>query len=359
MDINKIIKKLKEYDGRQLKIMEVCGTHTSSIFKHGIRNLISKKIELISGPGCPVCVTASSYIDRCIELSKDDNTILYSFGDMLKVPGGESSLSNEVGNGAKVKLVYSPFQLIDEAKKRKGLVHIMAAVGFETTAASYALLVDEIVKNNIENIKLLTALKTVPPALEWICENKKNIDAFIAPGHVSVIIGEEPFCTLSQKYKKPFVISGFEAEEILIAIYEIVMELEKRDGLNDKNLYEKKSSIFVKNVYTSAVKKGGNLKAQALIKKYFISDETYWRGLGKMKNSGLFLREKYFNLDSESKRANYDSPLKKGCRCGDVITGTISPEKCELFSKVCNPNNAIGPCMVSSEGACGIYYQNI
>ena len=199
MEISQVIDYLKEYNGPEIKLMEVCGTHTASIFKSGIRSLISPEIKLISGPGCPVCVTPTSYIDKCIDYAMMENHVLVTFGDMIKVPGEKASLSSVKGEGAKVEIMYSPFEVIEKATANPHITYVIAAVGFETTAPIYALVIGEAIEKGIKNIKLVTSLKTVIPALEWICKNEEGIDGFICPGHVSVIIGSEAYSELAIK----------------------------------------------------------------------------------------------------------------------------------------------------------------
>lgn len=345
MEAEKVIQYLKEYDGPELKIMEVCGTHTSSIFKNGIRSLISPKIRLISGPGCPVCVTPTAFIDRCIEYAKKDGHVLYSFGDMLKVPGSDGSLSVAKGDGAGVELMFSPLDAVAAAEKNPEKTVVIAAVGFETTVPTYAVALEAARRRGVRNLKLVTALKTTFPAIEWICENEKGIDAFLCPGHVSVITGSDAFISFAEKYRRPFVVAGFEGEHILAAIYHIVRQLEEGRG-------------EAKNLYPNAVRSGGNEKAKALIEKYFEPGEAVWRGLGMIPGSGLYLRKEYGEYDGGSFGLNDDAVLPKACRCADVITGRINPCDCPMFGKVCTPTDPYGPCMVSAEGACGIWFRN-
>lgn len=337
--------ELKKYDGKAIKIMEVCGTHTSSIFKNGIRSLLSSKIQLISGPGCPVCVTSSAYIDKLIELSLQDKYCVLTFGDMMKVKGSKLSLTSVKAIGGKVRILYSPLSAIQIAMQDKDTEYVFAAVGFETTTPIYALMLDEIINNHISNLKLLTSVKTIIPALTFICENEKNIDAFLCPGHVSVITGSRVYQKLADKYNKPFVIGGFEAEHILAAVYEIVNELES-------------NRPKVKNLYISAVTEDGNQKAVALVHKYFETTDDVWRGIGLIENSALRLRQEYQKYDAGSSFEDSGDSMPLGCRCTDVILGRISPVDCPLFKTVCSPMDAVGPCMVSSEGACGIWYKN-
>lgn len=346
MEITHVIDYLKNYDGRQLKLMEVCGTHTAAIFKNGIRDLISPKIKLISGPGCPVCVTPTAFIDKCVSYAKASGHELLTFGDMMKVPGTAGSLSENKAGDAHISIMYSPLEAIEKAKANPDLTYVVAAVGFETTAPTYALLVKEAARQGIENIRLVTALKTAVPALHWICENQNDIDGFICPGHVSVITGVHVYDELAAKYGKPFVVSGFEAEHILAAIYRIVKQIEAGEGR-------------VENMYPNAVRENGNPKALQAIEEVFEPGPAVWRGLGPIENSGLYLREEYAQFDGGSRGLDEDMQLPEGCRCGDVITGRINPDQCPMFAGgSCTPMEPFGPCMVSSEGSCGIWYRN-
>jgi hydrogenase expression/formation protein HypD len=348
MNIEQIIRELKEYDGPAVKIMEVCGTHTASIFKSGVRSLISPKIRLISGPGCPVCVTPAAYIDRCIEYAMKENHVLVTFGDKMKVPGLNRSLSQAKGDGAKVELMYSPMEVVEKAKRNPGTTYVIAGVGFETTVPAYALTMEEASRQGVRNIRLLTALKTVMPALKWICENEGGIDGFLCPGHVSVIIGSSAYAELAEQYNKPFVVAGFEPEHILAGIYDIVKQLESG-----------RKGEAVHNLYKNAVKAEGNKKAQEIISRYFEPGGAMWRGLGMIPDSGLYLKPEYAAFDGGSKGLDKDIELPASCRCGDVIIGRINPNECPMFGKSCDPMNPYGPCMVSAEGACGIWYRNI
>lgn len=346
MKIKEVIDYLKSYDGRPLKLMEVCGTHTAAIFRNGIRELISPKIRLISGPGCPVCVTPTAYIDRCVEYAKSPGCRLLTFGDMMKVPGTGGSLSENKAS-ADIEVMYSPFEAIEKAKADPDTTYVVAAVGFETTAPTYALMIREAANRGIKNIKLVTALKTAIPALRWICENQNDIDGFICPGHVSVITGCHIYDDLAEEYEKPFVIAGFEAEHILAAIYRIVKQIESGESM-------------VENMYPNAVRDDGNAKAVEVINEVFVSGPAVWRGLGTIENSGLYIADEYSMYDGGSRGLDADMKLPEGCRCGAVITGKINPEQCPMFSSgMCTPMKPFGPCMVSSEGSCGIWYRNM
>lgn len=347
MKTEQLIQYLQAYDGREIKIMEICGTHTASIFKSGIRSLLSPKIKLISGPGCPVCVTPAAFIDRCIEYAEKDNHVLLTFGDMMKVPGTRGSLSQAKGEGAKVELMYAPMEAVDKAEQNPQTTYAIAAVGFETTVPAYALTLADAEARGVKNIRLVTALKMVMPALEWICGHEDGIDGFLCPGHVSVIIGSEVYEKLAKEYRRPFAVAGFEPEHILVGIYDIVRRLEGSEDLS------------VHNLYPNAVRTQGNQKAKDIIKKYFQPGPAVWRGLGKIEDSGLYLREAYRNYDGGSLGLDKDMELPPSCRCGEVIVGRISPGECPMFGKGCTPLHPYGPCMVSAEGACGIWFRNI
>lgn len=337
--------ELKNYNGRAIKIMEVCGTHTSSIFKNGIRSLLSPKLQLISGPGCPVCVTSPAYIDRLVEYSRQEKHCVLTFGDMMKVKGSRLSLTEAKAEGGRVKILYSPLSAIQEAQDNPDMQFIFAAVGFETTAPVYTLLLEEVLQRQITNLKLMTSLKTILPALTYICENEKGIDAFLCPGHVSVIIGSRAYEDLCARYHKPFVIAGFEGEHILAAVYEILTQL-------------REDKPRVRNLYTNAVSEEGNIKALALINRYFEAADDDWRGIGRIEASGLKLREEYRSYEAYTDPGAVEVKNPEGCRCTEVILGRINPNACPLFKKSCTPLHAVGPCMVSSEGACGIWYRN-
>lgn len=347
MDIKQIIDYLQSYDGRPVKLMEVCGTHTAAIFKSGIRSLISDKIRLISGPGCPVCVTPTAYIDKCIEYASKENHVLLTFGDMMKVPGSRGSLSEAKGNGnVNINIMYSPFEALEKAAENPHITYVVAAVGFETTAPAYAMMVKAAKEKCISNIKLVTALKTAIPALEWICENQEDVDGFICPGHVSVITGSNVYIPLAEKYRKPFVVAGFEAEHILAAIYRIMKQLESGENAAE-------------NLYRNAVKEDGNRKAVDVINDVFEEGPAMWRGLGVIEDSGLYLNDEFSGYDGGSRALYEDMELPAECLCGDVIVGRINPDQCPMFGRKCSPMDPFGPCMVSSEGSCGIWYRNV
>ena len=342
MNINDVIKALKEYNGEEITLMEVCGTHTASISENAIPSLISDKIHLISGQGCPVCVTVSDYVDKLIELALNGNVIV-TFGDMIRVPGSKKALKDIKFEGADIRMVYSPTETIELAKAEPNKNFVFAAVGFETTTPIYALLLDEIIKQKIQNIQLLTALKTMPNVIATLCENDNKIDGFIAPGHVAVITGSNAFVPLAEKYSLPFAVSGFEAEEILASIYALI---------------KLRRQCKVINLYKSAVTSERNEKAFEIVHKYFEEYDAPWRGLGIIKGSGMALKKEYAKYDAGSRELTNDYSYQKGCLCGEIISGNKKPTDCPLYNKICTPENPKGACMVSNEGTCHNYIAN-
>ncbi len=337
-DIEEIKDYLKNYDGEPQTIMEVCGTHTASISENGIADLLSDKIKLISGPGCPVCVTAAAYVDRLVELSFKERTTVASFGDMLRVRGLELSLSEAAAHGASVKTVYSPFEIIDMAKKSPETDFIFAAVGFETTTPAYALMIERLINEGVSNVRLLTALKTMPQAIRAVYTDK--ITGFVAPGHVAVITGHRMFEELAGELNVPFVTAGFSGEELLAAIYALV----------------RLSGDSAMNLYPSAVTYDGNETAKAIVDKYFAPCDAAWRGLGIIRDSGLCLRHEFAEFDAGSAGLTEDNMFSESCSCGDIICGRKPPTECAMFGKSCTPDTPRGACMVSMEGACFHYY---
>lgn len=323
--------------------MEVCGSHTAAIAKNGIPSLLSEKIRLLSGPGCPVCVTPTAYVDRLIELAKTQGKCVVTFGDLLRVPGSGSSLSAEKGSGAKVCMVYSPLDTLKLAEADPDTEYIFAAVGFETTMPVYALLMDALIKRKINNVKLLTALKTMPPVIDSLCEGGALIDGFIAPGHVSVVTGSGVFEPLARKYSIPFGVAGFTGPELLVALCGIV----KKRGIGE-----------VDNYYPSVVTREGNVRAKQLSDTFFEPCDAVWRGLGNIPGSGMALREEYAAFDAGSRGLQEDHLMNRACRCGEVLMGKIRPNECPLHGKGCTPITPQGACMVSPEGSCNSWFVN-
>ncbi|MGM0410878.1 MAG: hydrogenase formation protein HypD [Bacillota bacterium] len=342
-----LLKKINEIKfPKKIKIMEVCGSHTMAIYKYGIKSLISDKIELISGPGCPVCVTAETYINKAISLARKEEVILTTFGDLLRVPANNSSLIKEMSKGSNVRIVYSPLEAVDIARNNPDKEVIFLAIGFETTIPSIALSVKKAEKLKLTNFSLLQSLKIMPPVLkQLLIFNKAEIDGFILPGHVSSIIGSNLFSFLADDYDKPSVVAGFEPLDIIISIYYLT-----------KMMRDKSNELL--NSYGRLVKSEGNKKARNLINEMFTSIKSYWRGMGVIENSGLELKDEYAEFSAEHKFEIKNESYQKdeNCICGEIIVGKKQPVDCKLFSKVCTPVNPVGPCMVSSEGSCSAHY---
>lgn len=343
----KLLKKINIKGNFNISIMEVCGTHTNVILKNALKDVLSENIKLINGPGCPVCVTPQGYIDTAIELSKKDNVIITTFGDLIRVPGSNSSLSKEKAKGRDIRVIYSPLDSIEIAKKNIDKEVVFLSIGFETTAPIIALSIKKAKEENIKNYSILNSLKTMPEAMEALVLNPKvKIDGFLCPGNVATIIGENPFFNIAEEHKMPMVISGFEINDILSSIYKLI-------EMKEKNEYG------LINLYSRLVKKDGNKEANNLLRNIFKLTESTWRGLGKVNNAGLELRDEYksfdvlFKFNMSMKESNNNS----ACSCGDILMGIKEPTECKLFGKACTPLNPIGACMVSEEGTCSAFYK--
>lgn len=332
---------------REIRIMEICGTHTMSILRSGIKELLPNNIKLISGPGCPVCVTSQSYIDAYIELSERENIIITTFGDMMNIPGTTGSLKIQSALGKDIRIVYSPLEAVNIARKNPYKEIVFLGIGFETTAPIIALAIEKCYRDKIENFSVFSALKTMPEVIKMLIKNKNvQVDGIICPGHVSTIIGEKAFSFISNKLHIPSVIAGFEDKDVKAAIYLLVEMI-------------RKNQCDIKNIYGSCVKYEGNKKAKEIMDKIFNSYNSKWRGLGVIEKSGLKVSNKYSAYDAEVKFniKMEDNPYLKGCICGDILRGEKTPVDCGFFGKECKPYNPIGVCMVSGEGACGIHYK--
>jgi hydrogenase expression/formation protein HypD len=345
-----IEKKARIFDG-PLKIMEVCGTHTMTIHKFGLRQLLEEVgVEMLSGPGCPVCITPNEIHDAAIDLvTNKENTILTTFGDMTRVPTQRGSLQTVIpASGSMVKIVYSPAESLEIAKQNPHKQVVFFGVGFETTIPSVVLTAKTAVLEKIDNYAILSALWLIPPPLRAILESQDTeIQGFLYPGHVSAIIGEKPYRFVADEYGIPGCIAGFEPSDILLAISSILDQ--KQEG-----------KARIANAYARVVRPSGNSKAQAVLSDICKTKDAYWRGLGLIPESGLKLKEKYSRADAEIKYSlniTYGSGDLPGCRCGDVLKGKIAPPECGLFGKECHPDSPYGPCMVSFEGACLAFYR--
>jgi hydrogenase expression/formation protein HypD len=333
--------------GRPLNLMEVCGTHTVAIFKHGIRSILPEGLRLLSGPGCPVCVTSIRDIDKAIAMSKHENVIFTTFGDMVRVPGGKQSLAEAKAEGADIRIVYSPRDCLKIALENPAKSVIFFSAGFETTAPSEAATVFEAEQRDIRNFFLFTVNKLVPPALQVLLESDDvRIDGFLMPGHVSAVIGSRIFNFIAERYHIPCVITGFSAEAIMAGILMTLRQI--ADG---------RSAVEIQ--YRSVVTEDGNKKALEFIDHYFEPCDSYWRGIGLLPASGLKLRGKWRHRDAEALfDLNVpDVPEPKGCLCGLVLRGVKIPSECPLFGKSCTPEKPVGACMVSTEGSCAAYYR--
>jgi len=309
--------------------------------------MLPEKINLISGPGCPVCVTPISEIDKAIELARIKDVIITTFGDMMKVPGTKSSLMLEKAKGADIRVVYSPVDSLDIAKKNKSKKVVFLGAGFETTAPLVASIVKKAKGENIINFFVLPCFKVIIPPMEALLNDKDlNLDGFICPGHVSAITGAKIYEQLVRKYKIPCVVMGFEPMDILTGIYMIIRQI-----INNKPRVEIQ--------YSRAVKYTGNTNAQKILMEVFKETDSNWRGIGLIPKSGLAFSDEYAEFDA-AKKFTFDISYSKepaGCRCGDVLKGKCIPFDCKLFAKKCTPENPAGACMVSSEGTCAAYYK--
>jgi len=332
---------------KKVTLMEVCGTHTVAIFRSGIKSILPENVRLISGPGCPVCVTPNNYLDRAIALSRLDDTIICTFGDMMKVPGSSSSLEIEKTDGNDIRIVYSTLDALKIAQENPDKKIIFLGVGFETTAPTVAVALKKARRKKVRNFYVLSAHKLVPPALRFLAESKDlNVDGFICPGHVSTIIGIKPYEFLVREFEIPCVVSGFEPLDLFESLYILLDQIQKKKP-------------EVSNQYVRAVKTNGNPKALGLMNDVFEKEDSTWRGIGTIPLSGLKIRDDYQQFDARM-QINVQvekSREPKGCLCGLVIQGKKTPLDCPFFAVKCNPGNPIGPCMVSSEGSCQAYFK--
>ncbi len=328
-----------------VKIMEVCGTHTMEIGRLGLRSLLPPKVQLLSGPGCPVCVTPGSVIDALVHLASKGLHVL-TYGDMVRVPGAKGSLESERARGGKVTTVLSPLDSIKLAQERPAENFVFAAVGFETTAPGTALAVLEARKSGLGNLSFLVCHRVLPPGLLALADDRElALSGFMLPGHVSIILGTEPYGFLVDK-RLPAVITGFEPVDILFGIRRML-------ELISEGKYE------VVNAYPRAVKPEGNPLARQRMEQVFITCDAEWRGIGTIPRSGLSLRPDFDDLNAENRHdlRIAQSQMPKGCSCGEVLKGKLKPNQCPLFGKRCTPESPMGPCMVSSEGSCAAYYK--
>ncbi|ALO14921.1 Hydrogenase isoenzymes formation protein HypD [Salinivirga cyanobacteriivorans] len=342
----KLINKIHHSAKGKYTFMEVCGGHTMAIQKFGIPSLLPPKIKLLSGPGCPVCVTEKSYIDTAIAYARLSNTIIATFGDLMRIPGSTSSLELEKARGSDVTIVLSALEALKIAQNKPDKKIIFLAIGFETTAPGSAVAVVQASKARVKNFFILSAHKLMPPAMKAIVDEGVKIDGYICPGHVSTITGSAIYDDIARKYSLPCVISGFEPLDLLQTILALVHQVN-----------EKHSTVEIQ--YARAVQPNGNPKAKAIMKQIFCETDSEWRGMGNIPKSKLVLSEKYQQYDAEKMIPVDVEPTisDKGCICGEILKGLKTPLDCKLFGSGCTPENPEGACMVSGEGACQAYYR--
>jgi hydrogenase expression/formation protein HypD len=334
---------------QEIKLMEVCGSHTQGFHRFGLGRLLPKNLKFISGPGCPVCVSSQGYIDQAINLAKSKNNIIVTFGDMLRIPGTDSTLENERAQGGSVQVVYSALDSLGVAQNHPDKKVIFLAVGFETTAPTIGLSIISAKRAGLKNLFFYSALKLIPPAMGYLAQDKKlALKGFLCPGHVSAVIGTLPYTFIPRKYGLACCVCGFEPVDILEGIYLLIRQIRNRHPQ-------------VENQYLRAVTTKGNLKAKMILEQVFGVSDACWRGLGEIPKSGLKIRKEFSQFDAERefilsrRKLTIRNPDK--CLCADILKGLIPPPACPLFGRLCNPEHPVGPCMVSNEGACSVYYR--
>jgi hydrogenase expression/formation protein HypD len=345
--VDALRQELSVVSRRPVRIMEVCGTHTMSIFRHGIREMLPKNVQLISGPGCPVCVTPSGVIDAFVGLAMLPDVTVATFGDMIRVPGEKGSLARARAAGAKVEIVYSPMDALAHAVKNQDILVVFASVGFETTTPTIAATVLEAKRLGCENFCIFPANKIMPPPLKALLKDPAlQLDGLLCPGHVSIITGSDMYTFLAEEYGLACAVAGFEPTDILQAVLALVKQVQFDEPR-------------VENCYGRVVTKEGNVKARGIVAKVFEPVDSDWRGLGMIEKSGLGLRAEFSEFDV-TKQLNIKiapSAEPKGCRCGEILKGICQPADCPLFGKRCTPGDPVGPCMVSSEGTCAAWHR--
>jgi hydrogenase expression/formation protein HypD len=344
--VMKLVEQIKNVSTKPITLMEVCGGHTMSIQKYGIPSLLPENINLISGPGCPVCVTDRKYIDHAIALARLPEVIITTYGDLIRVPGSTTSLDREKSQGADVRIVYSVLDALKIAKENPNKKIVFLGIGFETTTPPTAVGILNAAQQNIENFSVLNCHKVMPPAMAALIDEDVKIDGYIGPGHVSTITGSEIYEPIPKNFNLGVVISGFEPVDLLQSVLMLVNQIENTDQK-------------VEIQYSRVVKPEGNVIAQQMVTKVFEARDDWWRGLGVLKDSGLKIRDEYAKFDAER---IFDVEIEKtredkGCICGLILKGMNKPKDCKLFGTACTPSDPVGACMVSSEGSCYAYYR--
>lgn len=341
-----VVNRVHRQSKKHIRLMEFCGGHTVSIMKHGLRQLLPETVEMLSGPGCPVCVTANQDLDKAIALAREPGVIITTFGDMLKVPGSRSSLQKVRAEGADVRVVYSTLDALQIARENLEEAVVFIGIGFETTAPTIAASILNAEEDGIRNYYVLTMHKLCPPVIKALLDcGEVKLDGLICPGHVSAIIGSRPWEFAAVDYGIACVVAGFEPLDILQSVEMLVDQLEKGEPR-------------VEIAYRRGVRPEGNLRAQELMNAVFEPCPANWRGIGIVTGSGLKLRKEYQRFDAEVAFDIEPGPTLEhtGCLCGDILRGVKTPLDCKLFGTSCTPEHPVGPCMVSSEGSCASYY---
>ncbi len=341
------IRRMAERLTAPVNFMEVCGTHTMSIYQYGIRTLLPEKVRLVSGPGCPVCVTPIGYIDKALACAADPHNIVATFGDMLRVPGSHSSMMEQRAGGADIRIVYSPLDAVSLARNNPERRVVFLGVGFETTAPTIAASILEAARMGLKNYCVLAAHKTMPIPMEILSSDPElNIGGYLCPAHVSTVIGATPYSAIADKHRIPCVVTGFEPADVMQGIEMLLAQILRRE-----------SKVEIQ--YSRAVSWEGNLKAQAILKQLFVPCDAAWRGLGVLPGSGLAIRDEYAQFDAERVLTLNvpDATENPACLCGEVLKGKLTPFNCPLFATVCTPESPVGACMVSSEGTCAAAYK--
>jgi hydrogenase expression/formation protein HypD len=333
---------------RPLQIMEVCGGHTHSIFRYGLEGLLPKSVELVHGPGCPVCVLPMGRIDDCVAIAERADVILTTFGDAMRVPGSRKSLLQAKADGAAVRMVYSPMDALDLARRYPDRQVVFFAIGFETTMPSTALTVLQAESESIKNFSVFCNHITIVPTIKAILDSPDlQLDGFLGPGHVSMVIGTAPYEFVSGHYRKPLVVAGFEPLDVLLSIMMVLRQI-------------KAGRAVVENQYARVVPEAGNMPGlKAVAQVYELREFFEWRGLGSIDHSGVRFRDRYASFDAERRFAVPNATIAdpKSCQCGEVLKGVLKPWQCKVFGSACTPERPLGALMVSSEGACAAYYQ--
>ncbi len=344
--IKKIAGEICDISSKPVRLMEVCGGHTMAIHRFGLKSLLPESVELLSGPGCPVCVSSQRYLDGCVELSRIPEVIVTTYGDLIRVPASASSLEQERSLGGDIRIVYSVNEALTLAEANPERKVVFLGIGFETTSPASAYAIMDASHRNLSNFFLFSAHKVMPPALKALVDEELKIDGFIAPGHVSSITGIEIYRFLAEKYGKGVVVSGFEPLDMMQSVFQLVKQHEENTPL-------------IENQYKRVVRSQGNRKALDLLERVFEPVDDHWRGLGVIPASGLQLRQEFSQFDAGKHfpLSGKESQEPKGCICGEILKGLKTPKDCPLFNHTCTPDNPVGACMVSGEGSCAIFFK--